>query len=187
MLDWNESQQQWQSRILCLRNWRSDEYWPDVSDEKLLATLEEWLTPYLTSITKKAELERLDKHAMITGILPWEMQSKLDSLAPKHIAVPTGSQVKVNYFSDGQSPVIEVGLQEMFGLLETPTINEGRTKVLLHLLSPGYKPVQVTQDLKSFWQTTYHEVRKELRMRYPRHHWPEDPWTAEAVRGVKRK
>ncbi|MCU0845244.1 MAG: ATP-dependent helicase HrpB, partial [Spirochaetes bacterium] len=90
-------------------------------------------------------------------------------------------------FKDGRPPVMEVRLQEMFGLLETPSVNEGRVRILLHLLSPGYKPVQVTQDLKSFWQTTYHDVRKELRMRYPKHHWPEDPWTAEAVRGVKRK
>jgi ATP-dependent helicase HrpB len=82
---------------------------------------------------------------------------------------------------------MEVRLQEMFGLPETPVINDGQTKILLHLLSPGYKPVQVTQDLKSFWHTTYHEVRKQLRMRYPKHHWPEDPWTAEAVRGIKRK
>lgn len=95
--------------------------------------------------------------------------------------------IQLNYFEDARSPVMEVRLQEMFGLSETPVINEGRTKVLLHLLSPGYKPVQVTQDLKSFWQTTYHEVRKELRMRYPKHHWPEDPWTAEAVRGAKRR
>jgi ATP-dependent helicase HrpB len=95
--------------------------------------------------------------------------------------------IKINYSITGAAPVLEVRLQEMFGLLETPTVNEGRTKVMLHLLSPGYKPVQVTQDLKSFWQTAYHEVRKELRMRYPRHHWPEDPWTAEAVRGAKKR
>jgi ATP-dependent helicase HrpB len=187
MMGWDETQEQWQDRVLSLKTWRPNEGWPDVSEEGLLNTLEEWLAPYLTFVSKKSELERLDKHSILTGILPWELQSRLDTLAPKHIAVPTGSQIKVHYFADGQSPVIEVRLQEMFGLLETPTINEGRTKVLLHLLSPGYKPVQVTQDLKSFWQTTYHEVRKELRMRYPRHHWPEDPWTAEAVRGVKRK
>ena len=95
--------------------------------------------------------------------------------------------IQINYVSDGSSPVMEVRLQEMFGLLETPEVNEGRIKVTLHLLSPGYKPVQVTQDLKSFWQTTYHEVRKALRMRYPRHHWPEDPWTAEAMRGAKKR
>ena len=95
--------------------------------------------------------------------------------------------IKLTYFKDGRLPVMEVRLQEMFGLLETPTVNEGRTKILLHLLSPGYKPVQVTQDLKSFWQTTYHEVRSELRRRYPKHSWPEDPWTAEAVRGAIRR
>jgi ATP-dependent helicase HrpB len=95
--------------------------------------------------------------------------------------------IKLKYFSAGTPPVMEVRLQEVFGLLETPTVNEGRNKVLLHLLSPGFKPVQVTQDLKSFWQTAYHEVRKELRIRYPKHHWPEDPLTAEAVRGAKRR
>jgi ATP-dependent helicase HrpB len=95
--------------------------------------------------------------------------------------------IKIEYCLTGAAPVMKVRLQEVFGLVETPTVNEGRTKIILHLLSPGYKPVQVTQDLKSFWNTTYHEVRKELRMRYPKHHWPEDPWTAEAVRGVKRK
>jgi ATP-dependent helicase HrpB len=95
--------------------------------------------------------------------------------------------IKLHYSLHGDPPVMEVRLQEVFGLVETPTVNEGRNKVLMHLLSPGYKPVQVTQDLKSFWHTAYHEVRKQMRMRYPRHHWPEDPWTAEAVRGVKKK
>ncbi len=88
---------------------------------------------------------------------------------------------------DGAAPVMKIRLQEVFGMLETPVVNSGRTKISLHLLSPGYKPVQVTQDLKSFWKTTYHEVRKELRMRYPKHHWPEDPFTAKAVRGAKKK
>ncbi|HLZ17852.1 MAG TPA: ATP-dependent helicase C-terminal domain-containing protein, partial [Cyclobacteriaceae bacterium] len=95
--------------------------------------------------------------------------------------------VSIDYADDGSPPLMKVRLQEVFGLLETPVINNGRTKIILHLLSPGYKPVQVTQDLKSFWNSAYHEVRKELRMRYPKHHWPEDPWTAQAVRGVKRK
>src|SRR4030095_11010497 len=103
------------------------------------------------------------------------------------IAVPSGSMIKVNYNKEGSAPVVEVRLQEMFGLTETPTVCDGKEKVLLQLLSPGYKPVQVTQDLKSFWQTTYHEVRKELRIRYPRHHWPQDPWTAEAIRGPKKR
>ncbi len=187
LLGWEEAQQQWQNRVLTLKSLRPNEPWPDVTEQQLLSKVEEWLAPYLQNVYRKQDFERLDKMTVLAGLLQWELQTKLDALAPLHIKVPSGSQIKVQYFSDERPPVIEVRLQEMFGLLDTPTINEGRTKVLLHLLSPGYKPVQVTQDLKSFWQTTYHEVRKELRMRYPRHHWPEDPWTAEAVRGAKRR
>jgi ATP-dependent helicase HrpB len=187
LLGWSETQQEWQARMFNVRNWRPDENWPDVSDASLLKSAEEWLAPYLNQVSKRIDFQRLDLQNIVAGLLPWELANKLDKLAPVRIQVPSGSQIKVHYFQDGRPPVIEVRLQEMFGLLETPTVNEGRTKILLHLLSPGYKPVQVTQDLKSFWQTTYHEVRKELRMRYPRHHWPEDPWTAEAVRGAKRR
>lgn len=187
LLDWGEAQQAWQARVATVRQWRPDEGWPDVSETSLLETVNTWLAPYLTQVSRQSELARLDLHAITAGLLPWPLPSRLDALAPVRLDVPSGSQIKVQYFEDGRPPVLEVRLQEMFGLLETPTVNEGRTKVLLHLLSPGYKPVQVTQDLRSFWQTTYHEVRKELRMRYPRHHWPEDPWTAEAVRGAKRR
>lgn len=187
LVGWEETHTEWQNRILSLRTWRKDEAWPDVTTENLLATADVWLTPYLNNITKRNELQKLDLLNILTGLLPWDLQPKADKIAPVRLPVPSGSQIKLTYYNDGRAPVMEVRLQEMFGLLETPTINEGRTKILLHLLSPGYKPVQVTQDLKSFWQTTYHEVRKELRMRYPKHHWPEDPWTAEAVRGVKRK
>ncbi|PZR32305.1 MAG: ATP-dependent helicase HrpB [Azospira oryzae] len=187
VIGWDEAQEQWQNRVHTLKSWRPGEPWPDVTEPHLLESLEEWLAPYLQNVYRKQDFERLDKMTVLAGLLPWELQSKLDVLAPLQIKVPSGSQIKVHYFSDERPPVIEVRLQEMFGLMDTPAINEGRTKVLLHLLSPGYKPVQVTQDLKSFWQTTYHEVRKELRMRYPRHHWPEDPWTAEAVRGAKKR
>jgi ATP-dependent helicase HrpB len=173
---------------MSLRHWRSEEPWPDVSDDGLLRNIEQWLAPFLEGISKQAELERLDLAVILGTLLPWELQSKLDRLAPVRMEVPSGSAIRIQYQPDGAPPVMEVRLQEMFGLLETPTVNEGRTRMLLHLLSPGFKPVQVTQDLKSFWSTTYHEVRKELRMRYPRHSWPEDPWTAEAVRGaVKRR
>jgi len=184
---WEEAHTEWQNRILSLRVWRKDEAWPDVTTKNLLATADVWLTPYLNNITKRSELQKLDLQNILIGLLPWDLQPKAEKLAPVRLPVPSGSQIKLTYYNDGRAPVMEVRLQEMFGLLETPTINEGRTKILLHLLSPGYKPVQVTQDLKSFWQTTYHEVRKELRMRYPKHHWPEDPWTAEAVRGVKKR
>ncbi|MEO7694068.1 MAG: ATP-dependent helicase HrpB [Chryseolinea sp.] len=187
LLNWSDVQENWQARIMSLRTWRPDEGWPDVSTPALMATVKDWLSPFLSQVTRRQDFARLELDGILSSIIPWNLSSKLDVLAPVRISVPSGSLIKLNYKEDGSPPVIEVRLQEVFGLLETPTINEGRTKVLLHLLSPGYKPVQVTQDLKSFWQVAYHEVRKEMRMRYPRHHWPEDPWTAEAVRGARRR
>lgn len=187
LLNWDEAQESWQARVMSLRAWRKDEGWPNVDTEHLIGIAHEWLAPYLASVNKRQDFYRLDLNAILSGILPWNLGNKLDQLAPSRLQVPSGSMIKLKYSITGGPPVMEVRLQEVFGMLETPTVNEGRNKVLLHLLSPGYKPVQVTQDLKSFWQTAYHEVRKEMRMRYPRHHWPEDPWTAEAVRGAKRR
>lgn len=186
-IGWEEKHDEWQARVICAKIWRPDENWPDVSEEGLLQRLEDWLAPYVETIYKKSDLLKLNLLTMLQSSLPWDLTQKLDAIAPRQLPVPSGSMINLHYFTDGRPPVMEVRLQEMFGLLETPTVNEGRTKIMLHLLSPGYKPVQVTQDLKSFWQTTYHEVRKELRMRYPKHHWPVDPWTAEAVRGVRKK
>jgi ATP-dependent helicase HrpB len=187
VLGWEEKLETWQARIMSLKLWRPEEQWPDVTDEGLLTSLETWLAPFLISVAKRTELQKLDPHEIMPTILPWELSSRLNTLAPQHLPVPSGSMIKLNYFTDGRPPVMEVRLQEVFGLLETPTVNEGRNKIMLHLLSPGYKPVQVTQDLKSFWSNTYTEVRKELRTRYPKHSWPEDPWTATAVRGAKRR
>jgi ATP-dependent helicase HrpB len=172
---------------MSLKKWRPDEPWPDVSEEALLEKIEDWLGPFLINVSKKNELEKLNPDEILSTILPWEFQSKVNALAPEKLSVPSGSHISLLYSQEGNPPVMEVRLQEMFGLLETPSVNEGRNKIMLHLLSPGYKPVQVTQDLKSFWTNTYAEVRKELRMRYPKHSWPEDPWTAEAVRGAKRR
>jgi len=187
LLSWGDDETEWQSRVMSLKAWRKDEAWPDVSEEKLLSSASEWLAPYLEFVSKRQDFKRLEVHKILPGIVPWELGNKLDKLAPIRLAVPSGSLIKLHYAADGAPPVMEVRLQEVFGLSETPTVNEGRNKILMHLLSPGYKPVQVTQDLRSFWDTTYHDVRKEMRMRYPRHHWPEDPWTAVAVRGVKKK
>lgn len=187
LLAWDETHTVWQARILSLRKWRPEEEWPDVSTDTLINTVEEWLTPFLTSVSKASDFQRLNLHEILTSLLPWSLASRLDALAPSKLPVPSGSMIRINYFDDGRPPVMEVRLQEVFGLIDTPTVNEGRTKVILHLLSPGYKPVQVTQDLKSFWTNTYAEVRKELRSRYPKHSWPEDPWTAQAVRGVKKR
>lgn len=187
VIGWGEAQEHWQARLLSLRQWRPDEEWPDVSDAALLEKLDDWLAPHLEGVTRQADLDRLDLMSILGGLVPWSLQSRLELLAPSRLEVPSGSMIRINYFADGRSPVMDVRLQEMFGLLETPSVNQGRVRVLLHLLSPGYKPVQVTQDLKSFWQNTYHDVRKELRMRYPRHSWPEDPFTAQAVRGAKKR
>jgi len=182
-----EVHEQWIARILSLRAWRTNESWPDVSETILCATAHEWLAPFVGNISKGIELRNLDLLQILQSILPWELSSKLDTLAPTRLEVPSGSMIKIQYDVHGGSPIMEVRLQEVFGLLNTPTVNEGRTKILMHLLSPGYKPVQVTQDLQSFWKNTYHEVRKELRTRYPKHSWPDDPFTAQAVRGVKRR
>lgn len=185
-IGWSEQEERWQNRVMSVRAWRGTQ-WPDVSDDILLASLEQWLAPYLSGAYRKSDLAKLDLPAICTSILSWEQQRELDKLAPARIEVPSGSMIAVQYMKDGSAPQMEVRLQEMFGLLDTPAVNEGRTRILLHLLSPGYKPVQVTQDMRSFWTNTYHEVRKELRVRYPKHSWPDDPFTAKAVRGVKRR
>ena len=159
----------------------------DVGTSTLLITNYEWLSPYLQNVKKPEDLKKINLGDALHHHLSYEQQQLLVQLAPEQIAVPTGSKIKLQYFPNGQPPVLAVRLQEVFGLVTTPTINEGKTPVLMHLLSPGFKPVQVTADLESFWNNAYHEVRKELRRRYPKHEWPEDPWKAQPVKGVKRK
>lgn len=182
-----ESVRELQTRVSSIRIWRKNEAWPDLSDEYLLNHVHDWLPPFLNQINSLSELQKLDWHSILLTLVPWELQRKLDEFAPTRLEVPSGSMIKIQYNRNGQPPVMEVRLQECFGLLDTPAVNEGRVKITMHLLSPGYKPVQVTQDLKSFWNTTYHEVKKELKRRYPKHSWPDDPWTAQAVRGVVRR
>jgi ATP-dependent helicase HrpB len=187
LLDFNEDVIQWQNRILSLRKWRPQEKWPDVSTPTLLATNMEWLGPFLSQVKKPEDLKKLDILQILRSQMDWKKQSVMDRLAPVKIAIPSGSNIKVQYFANGSQPVLAARLQELFGLADTPSINEGRISLLIHLLSPGFKPVQVTSDLRSFWNSTYFEVRKDLRTRYPKHFWPDDPWTAPAVRGVKKK
>ncbi|MCU0415697.1 MAG: ATP-dependent helicase HrpB [Cytophagaceae bacterium] len=186
-LQWDDTVLQWQARILSLKRWQEDYPWPDVTTEHLLETVEDWLSLYLTSIKRIEDILKLPLHDILMNTLSWEMQQKLAADAPTHIDVPSGSSIRIEYQQDGSAPVLSVRLQEVFGMADTPTVNQGKVKVLMHLLSPGYKPVQVTQDLKNFWNTTYSDVKKELKNRYPKHAWPDDPWTAVAVRGVKRK
>jgi ATP-dependent helicase HrpB len=186
LLDWNDSVVQMQNRILSLRTWNETENWPDVSTAGLLENPGEWLTPYLTGIRKKEHFRKLDLQKIILSFLDYNLQQKLDSLAPDAITVPTGSKVYIQYNQHGESPILPVRLQELFGMKETPKINSGKNTLLLHLLSPGYKPVQVTSDLMSFWTNTYFEVRKDLKRRYPKHFWPDNPLEAMPVRGIKR-
>lgn len=188
LLDWNEDVVQFQRRIALLRASIPEAQWPDFSTEALLRHPENWIAPYFTSRTrKKDDFKRMNLLEILTATLSWEQQQELNRLAPSRIEVPSGSMIRIEYQAHNAPPILSVRLQELFGMSDTPLIANGKVKLMIHLLSPGYKPVQVTQDLRSFWNNTYAEVRKELRSRYPKHSWPEDPWTAVAVRGVKRK
>ncbi|WP_257667098.1 ATP-dependent helicase HrpB [Parapedobacter tibetensis] len=187
LLSFTDAVEQWQNRALSLRAWRPEEGWPDVSTSTLLQHPEKWLMPYLSGIKKTEDLKRIDLLDVLRHSLDFEMQQALDRLAPTSLQVPSGSAIKLRYSTSGEAPILAVRLQEVFGLMDTPRINDGRTSIVLHLLSPGFKPVQVTSDLRSFWQTTYFEVRKELKRRYPKHAWPDDPLNAQAERGASRR
>lgn len=187
LLPWEEHHQQWRARVNLLREHVNDMdsvQWPDVSDEGLLATLEDWLTPFLDNINKLDDLRRVDLSAALTSLLPWPLPQKLDEWAPAHIQVPSGSRISIDYSQN--PPVLAVKLQEMFGCETTPRIALGRVALLIHLLSPAQRPLQVTQDLAGFWRTSYHEVKKEMKGRYPKHPWPDDPLTAPATRFTKK-
>ena len=192
MMAWSEKAvEQVQRRVAQVAAWHPEMALPDVSTEYLLSTTADWLPFYLEEggrvKTSVQELRKLNLADIIWNILPYEAQLEVDRLAPTHIEVPTGSHIRIDYRSGAEAPVLSVRLQECFGMERTPCVDDGRQPLLMELLSPGFKPVQLTQDLASFWQGTYFEVRKELRRRYPNHYWPENPLEAEAVRGVKRK
>ena len=192
MMAWSEKAvEQVQRRVAQVAAWHPEMALPDVSTEHLLSTAADWLPFYLEEggrvKTSVQELRKLNLADIIWNILPYEAQLEVDRLAPTHIEVPTGSHIRIDYRSGAEAPVLSVRLQECFGMERTPCVDDGRQPLLMELLSPGFKPVQLTQDLASFWQGTSFEVRKELRRRYPKHYWPENPLEAEAVRGVKRK
>ena len=189
LLDFSDSVAALQRRIEAVKNWHPELSLPDTSTEHLLATADEWLPFYLEQVSgtiDKKTLRSLDLSAIILGMLTYEQQLSLDRLAPTHITVPTGSRIRIDYRQGAEAPVVSVRLQECFGLTDTPTVNDGKQPLLMELLSPGFKPVQLTKDLRSFWQETYFEVRKELRRRYPKHSWPDDPLTAPATRTIQR-
>ena len=187
LLPWTPALRQWQARIALLRDVElqsaTDSRWPDISDPALLASLEDWLAPWLDKVSRIAHFANLDLGAILAGLLPWPLPRELEELAPTHWTVPTGSQIRIDYSEN--PPVLAVRLQEMFGSTATPRIAGGRVALKLHLLSPARRPVQVTQDLAGFWTGSYLEVKKDMKGRYPKHYWPDDPLQAEPTSRAK--
>jgi len=181
-LPWTKQARQLRGRLAALH--RLDPSWPDVSDEALLASLEEWLLPYVIGMKSLDDLKRLDLAAALESMLDWNRRRELDEEAPTHYRVPSGSRIAIDY-SDPSAPVLAARLQELFGMSRTPVIGYGRLPLTLHILSPAMRPVQVTQDLEGFWKNGYFEVKKELKGRYPKHYWPDDPATATATSRVR--
>jgi ATP-dependent helicase HrpB len=186
-LTWTPELRQWRARVAFLRRIEGqDSRWPDLSDEALLRTLDDWLGPYITGLTTLDRVARLDLTQPLHALLSWEQQRQLERWAPTHLTVPSGSNVRVEYETP-DLPILAVRLQEMFGCKDTPRLVDGKIPVMLHLLSPARRPVQVTKDLSSFWKSAYLEVKKELRGRYPKHSWPDDPLTAPPTAKAKRR
>ncbi|WP_207434690.1 ATP-dependent helicase HrpB [Sabulibacter ruber] len=184
-LPWSEDAQKTLRRLAFLHH-LLPEQWPDVSEPHLEATMEEWLLPHLVGLRNLDQVSRLDFKEILLADLTWEQRQEMDRMAPSHLEVPSGSRITLDY-SDVNAPVLAVRLQEVFGMLDTPRIGGGKVPVLMHLLSPASRPVQVTRDLRSFWSTGYFDVRKDLRGRYPKHHWPDDPLSAPPTRGTKKR
>ncbi|VVP38090.1 hypothetical protein PS870_04673 [Pseudomonas fluorescens] len=187
LLPWTPELRQWQARVALLRQLdlgsKGESEWPDVSDTALLKNLEHWLMPYLGKVSRLSHFANLDLSSIVHNLLPWPLPQRLDEQAPHHLSVPSGSSIRLDYSE--QPPILAVRLQELFGLSDTPRIAGGRQVVKLHLLSPARRPVQVTQDLANFWRSTYAEVKKDLKGRYPKHYWPDDPLVAEATARIK--
>lgn len=187
LLPWTPELRQWQARVALLRELdmlqQGQSEWPDLSDAALLASLEQWLTPFLSKVNRLSHFAGLDLPSILQTLLPWPLPQRLDELAPRALSVPSGSRIAIDYTEN--PPVLAVRLQELFGLAATPRIAGGRLGLKLHLLSPARRPVQVTQDLASFWANTYIDVKKDLKGRYPKHYWPDDPLIAEPTARAK--
>ena len=183
-LPWGEALQQWRTRVQCLRAWLPELELPNLDDDTLVATREQWLKPAFIGKTRLDSLSEAELTEALKTPFDWNTRQQIDQLAPPRITVPSGIDRAIHYEA-GAPPVLAVKLQELFGLAETPRIANGKVPLTLHLLSPGGKPLQITQDLKSFWERTYPEVKKEMKGRYPRHPWPDDPWSATATHRAK--
>ncbi len=184
-LPWARDATALRDRVLFVRRIEGRD-WPDLSDAALVEGLPAWLGPFLEGVTRRSQLARLDLTAALKAMLSWEQQRRLDALAPTHVVAPSGSRVPIDYGA-GDIPVLAVRLQEMFGLSDTPAVAAGQVPLLLHLLSPAGRPLQVTRDLRGFWATSYAGVRAEMRGRYPKHPWPDDPLAAPPTARAKRR
>lgn len=178
MFDFNDDVQSLQLRIAVAAGWHPELELPDVSTETVLATASEWLPMYIGKASSTQELRKIDMMNVVLGMLDYVQRQALDRIAPTHIKLPSGRNARIQYRRGTEAPVVSARLQDCFGLLQTPRVDDGKRPVLMELLSPGFKPVQLTQDMEGFWRETYFEVRKELRRRYPKHRWPEDPLMA---------
>jgi len=186
-LDWTPAARQLQARVMLARHVQPDAGWPDLSNETLALSVEHWLAPWLAGATRLAEARALDLTDVLKQTLGWENASRLDRLAPETVTTPAGSRHRIDYRdaldAEPPAPVLAVPMQELFGSTDTPAIFDDRLPLLLHLLSPAGRPLQITRDLAAFWRGAYPDVRKEMRGRYPKHHWPEDPTASPPVRG----
>ncbi|MCQ2111388.1 MAG: ATP-dependent helicase HrpB [Bacteroidaceae bacterium] len=182
MLDFNDDVRALQRRVASVALWHPELELPDLSDQAVQERVEEWLPFFLEHSTSVAQLKKIDLCQALWTLLDYNQQQSVERLAPTHVTVPTGSRIRIEYRTGADAPVLRVRLQECFGMASTPRVDDGRIPMLMELLSPGYKPVQLTSDLQSFWNDTYFEVRKELRRRYPKHSWPDNPLEAQAVR-----
>ena len=178
-LPWTKAQKQWRDRVMFLRNAHGaqDNPWPDVSDAALAPAVGEWLAPFIEGRASLASIAADDLDRALSALLPWDLQRRLDVEAPTHFEAPTGSRVAVDYESDG-APVIAIRVQELFGLAQHPALAGGRAPLTLHLLSPAHRPIQITKDLPGFWRGSWAAVKSEMKGRYPRHPWPDDPAAA---------
>jgi ATP-dependent helicase HrpB len=181
-LPWEKESQQFCSRVQWVRrSIKEASEWPDLSDETLAGSLERWLGPFLDGMWKLDQLQRLDLAEILRSMFTHQQLRELDRLAPSQLLVPSGSRITLDY-TPTDHPALSVKLQELFGLTETPCVGGGTIPVTIHLLSPAARPLAVTQDLRSFWENVYPEIRKQLRARYPKHPWPENPLTAAPTR-----
>ena len=186
ILDFNDTITTLQQRAATVAQWHPELHIPDISTPTLLATAPTWLPPYIRNATTTQQLKHINLLQAIQNLIPHDLLLAINHLAPEHLTAPSGSKIRIQYRPAPQPPILRVRLQEIFGLARTPTVNNGLQPILLEILSPGFKPVQLTQDLPNFWTHTYHQIRRELQRRYPRHAWPDNPLTSTPLRGPKK-